>query len=283
MRNSSTATDDLRALKSLDRRALNPLRHAGFSKAVLLPGEDAEQRAEIEREYIEAFHPTTRPAHDTVLDLVNLRWRLNRLDKAEESIRDSILSRTHEWVPTPIMDLEREVHDEEVELRILSRLSNSLTELIDSDESRTARNFLTSHAPILDLLLNWRESVADIEPPQAAQAISNEVGRRTAAVEATRKMLNRLVEVSRISIEAAKADALLDSKQLARIRQERTTISRRMEKGVKFLREIQTMSVIEGQFKVSAGRSDENHETNFSGIPYGSPDGSMGISEGGDA
>jgi hypothetical protein len=64
----------------------NALRHGMRSTAVVLPGEDPEQFACHQAEYIECFRPRNQPERDLILAMSAARWRMNRLMMLESQL-----------------------------------------------------------------------------------------------------------------------------------------------------------------------------------------------------
>jgi hypothetical protein len=64
----------------------NALRHGMRSTAVVLPGEDPEQYARHQADYVECFRPVNQPERDLVLAMSAARWRLNRLMALESQL-----------------------------------------------------------------------------------------------------------------------------------------------------------------------------------------------------
>ncbi len=251
------------ALRRLDPRALNSLKSGAYSRAVLLPDEDPEERRRLQVAYEDHFQPVTMPEIDAVRELVDLSWRRMRLARAEAAMVAGAIAKAANDAPEPIVDLAQEVSAMQVEVGLLNKLLTRLQGEIN-DKSGDPKAFVIGIAPVLDRLLNWKTTVADMAPNQVLADGAHTLHARIASMEASRATLKRLLDVTKVSRDAAVAAAsLLDAKQGARMAQERTTLSRAIERQIRILRGLRGGTQFEAHIRMSEDVAKVFHEANF--------------------
>ncbi len=241
-------------------QAHNALKHAAYSRAALLPDEDPAERRQLEEAYFDHFDPGSQPEVDAVRALVDLTWRRERINRAEAAMATHAVARAQDKLPAPLLGLVQEVHHLDVEVRLLTRTLELLRQAVASD--RRPKETLQGVAPVLDRLLGWPGSVADLDPAQVVLDGDRALAARTAAVEFSRGTLRTLLAAAGPAFEAARAEAsLLEPKMAARLLQERTTLSKAIERQMRLLRDLRGGTTFEGRILVAEGRIRDFHET----------------------
>ena len=231
-----------------DRRAVNALKTGVFSKALLLPDEDEGEREELEAGYREHFKPQSQPEMDVIREIVSLVWRRRRIEHAEQTLAAQAVRESDSRLPSSILNLAVEVHRQNVENGILRRHLKGL-EAVDGS---TQKMMLIGLAPVIDLLLGQDDSVADMDPVEAIPSIQHSLEAHKKAVEDSRKGLQALVEAHEGLIRAVRAEAaLLDPAKADRLRRERVSIDRAIERNVDLFKKMRGWTEIEARFTMS--------------------------------
>ncbi len=211
-----------------DGRALNHLKSGVFSQMPLLPGEDAEQRDQLVRQYFDHFQPRSRVVEDAVHEFVGLIWRRTRLDRARATIEHHADQQAANDLPEPVKNLAAEINGMEIEAQVMAKLLNSVDLAVKKGE--TPREVVRMLALVLDRLLGWPDPVATLDPARVVLDGRRALSAQARAVEASRSVLRMAVEVARPANDVHRAMAWLEARgQAARLLQERTTLNRAIE------------------------------------------------------
>lgn len=254
---SKTATTACTAPARVDPRALNHLQSGTYARSRLIPGEDEVERGELEQQYLDAFGPTTRPQRDGVLQLVDLIWRRDRVDRAECAMTVFAVHQAADNLPEPVLMLACEVQRQQNDIVILQRLVLQVEQEL-AREDGLPQETLAGLAPILDRLLGWRRTVADAEPLQFLDSAMFTLEARRVALASSKQTLDVMKKAVEPAMEASKASAsLLPADQAARIVQQRAALERAIDREYKRLR-----TLTEDARTASDADKTENHDSN---------------------
>lgn len=231
-----------------DPRSLNALKTGVFSRASLLPEEDLREHVALEEEYRRHFQPQSQPEMDVVHGIVSLVWHRRRIEQAEQDLIAQAIRETDNRLPEPVIKLANEVHHQDVELRILS----NIVERLDSEDQTTQEQMLVGFTPVLDLLLGWNESVADMDPSQAVLSMKYALNACRKATETSREFFRSLLKVHETLIKAIRSEAaLLSPEKAERLRKERVSIERSIKGQVETYRKMRGGVEVEARFSMT--------------------------------
>ena len=218
-----------------DPRGLNALKTGAFSRAALLPGESADERQALEDEYFAAFRVTTRPQKDVLLRLVDAHWRLARLDRAEQAMAVNAIRRAETRWPESVSLLLWEVARQENELVILRHCLSRLDEEIHARRG-WPQEVLRGLSHVLDRVLGWGETVAEMRPAQVLKRGEQTRKARQEVLEAAQQQLDRMKRATKTVVDAAVAEAgMLEPKKADRMLHLRTTLQRAIARDYQLL------------------------------------------------
>jgi hypothetical protein len=168
------------ALRNINRRALNAVKHGGYSTLMVLPGEDLEQFKELCTDLEDELKPSGRLEIDAVLTIAKLVWRktnlnvFRRADKARQT-----------WAPYLIDDPDEHLT---IEVALKARLQVVLERLISRLERAKEE---AEVGPAVEAEVG----------PAVGSAVEAEVG---PAVEKVTAASKQLLELSGIKVDSAK-------------------------------------------------------------------------------
>jgi hypothetical protein len=184
------------ALRNINRRALNAVKHGGYSTLMVLPGEDLEQFKELCTDLEDELKPSGRLEIDAVLTIAKLVWRktnlnvFRRADKARQT-----------WAPYLIDDPDEHLT---IEVALKARLQVVLERLISRLERAKEEAEVGPAAEVEAEVGPAVEVEAEVGPAVEAEvgpAVEAEVG---PAVEKVTAASKQLLELSGIKVDSAK-------------------------------------------------------------------------------
>lgn len=244
-------------------RAFNRLLLGTFSRSACLPNEDLREWDRLAESYVQHFDPQDEVEAGVVAEMFCLERRRRRLERAENALLAEAAEKAQDHYPDVLTKLAREVHAQEIEVGLLRRLLDGVSDVFDEEDTGRAEARLRGVAGLLEGLVGWPIEINHWNLGRTLGALATTVQARETALESSRETLKALWVASKAAVEAAQAEAgLLDAKLLARLRQEQTTVCRAVERQLKILGTLRGGVEFEGTLAIARGHF---HDSRLSG------------------
>lgn len=242
---------------------LNRLVRGIFSRSACLPNEDRAEWDRLAEAFIQHFDPEDEVEAGVVAELFCLERRRRRLERAENALLADAAEKAQDGYPDILKKLAREVQGQEIEVGLLRRFLDRVTDVYHDDDSGAAEGRLRSVAGLLEGLVGWPLAIDHWNLGSTLQSLSATVQAREAALESSRETLKAFWAASKPAVEAAQAEAgLLDPDLLKRLRQEQVTVARAVERQLKVLSQLRGGVQFEGTLAIARGHF---HDSRLSG------------------
>ncbi|MBL8214865.1 MAG: hypothetical protein JNK87_29365 [Bryobacterales bacterium] len=81
------------------KSAANSVKHGLYSRDIVLATEKQSEYDALQREFLDSFAPASVEEHELVIDMVNARWRIRRVERHEQGLMNLEMSRAMRDAP----------------------------------------------------------------------------------------------------------------------------------------------------------------------------------------